>query len=213
MYNRIIDTIDHELSYRITSVLVFLFYLSRVLLAAEEDTVPLVPNIPFTFICMFLTFIITSIAQYLRSVTFSSRWLSLRLFLASIPTILGLVLVVKLMKGHKNKIDDPAIYYGLILIVIVLSFLSISSLILIFFLMLFDPIPGHEFYLLSLGIWGLIGITIGDIFGMSSLRTKLDYFYSTRKNRLIIVSVIYLIVIILLITTSSSNQLPISYNT
>jgi Na+/H+-translocating membrane pyrophosphatase len=227
MSNRFIETIDHYISYRIFSILIFLLYLSKVVLSAREGDIPVFPSIWFTTVCSILLFQLTITSQWLHPINYNSRRLIKRILLASIPTILGTVIAVNWIKQKRKQQTEFIVYAGVIVIAFVLSVLSFYFIILLILLQVYGNISGLSIYLLTLGPWGMLGITIGDlpIFRSNdnapssdtlkfnryqNANTMLSKLYFARKSRLLISTCILMIAIILAIFVKSEDVYPYS---
>ncbi|MHA2171351.1 MAG: hypothetical protein ACXAB7_15800 [Candidatus Kariarchaeaceae archaeon] len=219
MYSRYANSIDHHIVYRISSALVFVFYLSRVVLPSKENKILLFPNVPFTILCWILTLILTFVAQELQPTQHSKRWLINRIALATIPPLLGAVLVIRWINTQKDQDEDVSIYAGAYLLVAVFVFLSINMVGLLVLITIDGKIQGHSIYLASLGIWGMIGITIGDldVLGRNEKRKKQtkDLISSspliTRKQRVLLLGAIFALLLLLSFTTNTDSLDPITY--
>ncbi len=220
MYSRVINTLDFPLSYRMMSVLIYIFYLSRVILSTKEGMTPIIPNLIFTLFCNLLMFVLTMISQEKQSFYYDNRMLIKRIILASIPPILGIKILITWIKKQREQGTEFTVYAGGILILIVLSILSIQSILLLILIFILGDIAGHGFYLLSLGMWGIIGITIADmkVFRGSKENKRINKLiqymvklYLTLNRRIILILTILVIMIVLSIITDTHNVTPVSW--
>ncbi|MHA2404146.1 MAG: hypothetical protein ACXADH_14210, partial [Candidatus Kariarchaeaceae archaeon] len=146
----------------------------------------------------------------------SKRWLINRIALATIPPLLGAVLVIRWINKQKDQNEDVSIYAGAYLLVAVFVFLSINIFGLLVLIMIDGKIQGHSIYLASLGVWGMIGITIGDALGRHEERkrrfTQLLGIspFNTRKQRFIILGATYIVLLLLSFTTHTDSLDPIT---
>jgi hypothetical protein len=159
------------------------------------------------------------VAQELQPTQHSKRWLINRIALATIPPLLGAVLVIRWINTQKDQDEDVSIYAGAYLLVAVFVFLSINMVGLLVLITIDGKIQGHSIYLASLGIWGMIGITIGDldVLGRNEKRKKQtkDLISSspliTRKQRVLLLGAIFALLLLLSFTTNTDSLDPITY--
>ncbi|OLS26462.1 MAG: hypothetical protein HeimC2_14790 [Candidatus Heimdallarchaeota archaeon LC_2] len=211
----------------------FIFFFVFVILqysAVEENETPIIPN-PLSFIVFFtLLFLLTIISQIIEPVNFERYWLIKRNFLATIPPLLGFVISLRFYKEEKKEKRDVVFELMAIVSLIIMAFFTLILVLVLILLYVYGSIETLSFYFMTVGIWGMLGITLGDshIFYKSEIKyghgntlTKLQAFqqnssiffsklFSTSKRRIIGLLSIVITLYLYLIIANSIGSDPIS---
>lgn len=130
--------------------------------SVEDDSNPILPH-PFSLIVFSaIMFLLTLLSQITEPVVYERKWLIKRLLLSAIPPLLGIILSIRFYKEEKIKQRDQLFLVMSIIVTTVMTFLAIAYVLLLLLLYVGSSISGLSFYFLSVGIWGFVGITLGD---------------------------------------------------
>jgi hypothetical protein len=121
-----------------------------------------VPNPYSLLIFTFVLFLTSLLAQVIQPTQYEESWLIRRIGLSSIPPLLGFILSRRFYKEEKIKKRDVVFEYMAIVSGLIMGILAISYTILLLLLYVYSSIASISFYFLSVGLWGIIGITLAD---------------------------------------------------
>lgn len=226
-----ISLIDNHIVYRFSSFVVYFYFVFLQLVSVPTDQNPILPNLISLILFSTSMFILTLLSQIIEPVKYKRKWLIQRILLSAIPPLLGTILSIRFYNEEKIKQRDPIFLIMSIVIAIIMSFLTLAYGLLLLLLYVRSTISGLSWYFLSVGIWGCVGITLGDsgFFYTSEINLSLnenssqrDKFtrrsslifssiLSTTKNRfiLLIVSLSIFLLAIMIISLFGNNPISV----
>lgn len=222
--------IDNYIVFRFLSFIFFFTFIILQYTAVEKNETPILPN-PLSIIVFFIIlFFLTLISQIIEPINYQKDWLLKRNLFASIPPLLGFMISLRFYKEEKKEKRDVVFELMAIVSIIFMGFFTLTLVLFLVLLYVAGSVESLSFYFLTIGIWGMLGITTGDsnIFYQSEIdysnnksKSKFQVFqhksslflsklFSTPKRRIIGIVVIVLFFYIYLVVTNSMGKDPIT---
>lgn len=136
--------------------------------------------------------------------------------LGIIPTMLGMFIVFRWIRGQRKNNASLLDYLGPLVLALVLSYLSIIIMLWGFVFFSLDTIPSHPLYLVSILVfWSMIGFTVGDLIRLDAKQreSKYKFFFNLfldRKQRIRTTYILSILLVLLLIFTSPADLHPVA---